>query len=107
MPGTVVIPRKKPESELVVFTDPGWKVTLFNDEVTPLDVVVYGLQRAAGLSLEVAQMVAFEAHTEGSAIVKRGLTEENAKIICGGLRRWTRIEGICPGVHCEAERDDN
>lgn len=79
---------------------------LFNDDYTPFEVVTYALQRAAGLSLEVAEMVTQEAHREGSAVVKRGLTEEDAEIICGGLRRWSRIEGICPGVHCEAQQDD-
>lgn len=107
MPGTVTIPRKKVQVQPPeIAIDPGWKVILFNDQVTPFDVVVYGLQRAAGLSLEVAEMVAFEAHSEDSAVVKRGLSEEDAKIICGGLRTWTRIDGLCPGVHCEAEPDE-
>lgn len=88
-------------------TESGWKVVLHNDEVTPYDVVIYGLQRAAGLSLEVAEAVAHEAHSEDTAIVKRGLTEEDAQIICGGLRKWTRIDGICPGVVCEAVHDDD
>jgi hypothetical protein len=51
-------------------------------------------------------MVAMEAHENDSAVVKRGLGEEDAQIICGGLRRWTRIDGICPGVLCEALKDD-
>ena len=107
MPGTVTIPRKKEQpAQPVIITDPGWKVVLFNDDVTPFDIVVHGLQRAAGLSVEVAEMVAFEAHHEESAIVKRGLSEEDAKIMCGGLRKWTRIEGRCPGVRCEAEHDE-
>ena len=107
MPGTVTIRRKpQPVTEPIIVADPGWKVVLFNDDVTPLNVVVFGLQRAAGLSIEVAEMVAHEAHTEESAIVKRGLTEEDAKIICGGLRKWTRVDGLCPGVHCEAEKDE-
>jgi ATP-dependent Clp protease adapter protein ClpS len=107
MAGTTTIsnPRLQPQ-EPVIETDPGWKVVLFNDDLTPIDVVIYGLQRAAGLSLEVAEMVTVEADSEGSAIVKRGLDEEDALIICGGLRKWTRIEGICPGVHCEAQKDE-
>ena len=32
--------------------------------------------------------------------------EEDALIICGGLRKWTRVEGICPGVDCDALPDD-
>lgn len=107
MAGTTTISKPKLQpKEPEIIPDPGWKVVLFNDDVTPIDVVVYGLQRAAGLSLEVATMVAIEAHEEDSAVVKRGLEEEDAKIICGGLRKWTRIEGLCPGVRCEAQRDE-
>ncbi len=105
MPGTITAPKPLLPAPISV-TDPGWKVVLFNDEVTPLDVVVYGLQRAAGLSIEVAEMVALEAHQEDSAVVKCGLSEEDALIMCGGLRKWTRVEGICPGVGCEAVRDE-
>lgn len=109
MPDTTVLPSiehrpsRAPEH---VAPDPGWRVILFNDEIHPFDVVVYALQRAAGLSLEVAEMVAFEAHTEGSAVVKRGLEEEDALIICGGLRKWTRLEGRTQGVKCTAEKDE-
>ena len=67
---------------------------------------VYALQRAAGLSLEVAEMVTLEAHREGEAVVRRALTQEDALIMCAGLRKWSRIEGISPGVHCEAQPDD-
>lgn len=99
--------REQVKQDTADATDAGWKVVLHNDEVTPYDVVIYGLQRAAGLSLEVAEAVAHEAHTEEVAIVKRGLTEEDAQIICGGLRKWTRIDGLCPGVTCEALRDED
>ena len=106
MPDTVTISRPKRSSKPDTTPDRGWKVVLFNDDFTPIEVVVYALQRAAGLSLEVAEMVTQEAHREGSAVVKRGLSEEDAQIICGGLRRWSRIEGLSPGVHCEAQPDD-
>lgn len=106
MPDTVTISRPKRSSKPETTPDRGWKVVLFNDDFTPIEVVMYALQRAAGLSLEVAEMVTLEAHREGSAVVKRGLSEEDAEIICGGLRRWSRIEGLCPGVHCEPQQDD-
>lgn len=106
MPDTVTISRPKRSSKPETTPDRGWKVVLFNDDFTPFEVVIYALQRAAGLSLEVAEMVTNEAHREGSAVVKRGLTEEDAEIICGGLRKWSRIEGLCRGVHCEAQQDD-
>jgi len=76
------------------------------NEVHDFAMVVLALQRAAVLSLEVAEMVALEAHTEDIAIVKRGLEKDDALIICGGLRKWTRIEGVTPGVTCEALHDD-
>lgn len=105
-PATLPVPRIKPDVHRPTVEDPGWKVILHNDDVTPFEVVVYALQRAAGVSLEVAEMIAHEAHTQEFAVVKRGLTEEDANIICGGLRRWSRIEGVCPGVNCEALPDD-
>ena len=105
MPGTITAPKPSLPAPVSI-TDPGWKVVLFDDDVTPFDVVIYGLQRAAGLSIEVAEMVAMEAQTKESSVVKRGLSEEDALIMCGGLRKWTRVEGICPGVGCEAVRDD-
>jgi ATP-dependent Clp protease adapter protein ClpS len=106
VPDTVTIPRPKRAPKPDTTADRGWKVVLFNDDYTPIEVVIYALQRAAGLSLEVAEMVTMEAHREGSAVARRGLTEEDAQIICAGLRTWSRIEGICPGVHCEAQKDD-
>ena len=98
--------RTQPQQLTLDDIESGWKVVLHDDDVTPYDVVIYGLQRAAGLSLEVAEAVAHEAQSEEAAIVKRGLTEEDAQIICGGLRKWTRIEGICPGVVCEPVHDE-
>lgn len=96
----------KPElSEPETIPDHGWKVILFNDDVHDFLVVIFALQRAAGLSLEVAEMVAFEAHSEGQAVVKSGLEKDDALIICGGLRKWTRIDGVTPGVRCIAEKD--
>ncbi len=108
--GTTTIPapkiRVQPQQVTDINPETGWKVVLHNDDVTPYDVVIYGLQRAAGLSLEIAEAVAAEAHNEEAAVVKRGLSEEDAKIICGGLRKWTRIDGLCPGVICEPLHDD-
>jgi ATP-dependent Clp protease adapter protein ClpS len=106
LPDTVTIPRPTHAPRRDTAPDRGWKVVLFNDDHTPFEVVIFALQRAAGLSLEVAEMVTMEAHREGSAVVRRGLTQEDAEIICAGLRRWSRVEGVCAGVHCEAQSDD-
>jgi ATP-dependent Clp protease adapter protein ClpS len=106
VPDTVTISAPKTVANKEVAPDRGWKAVLFNDDVTPFDVVIFGLQRAAGLSEEIAEAVAQEAQQHDQAVVKRGLTEEDAKILCGGLRKWTRIDGLCPGVKCEAQQDD-
>ena len=106
VPDTVTISKPKKDPHPDTGMDRGWKVILFDDEVTPLQVVVFALQRAANLSIEVAEMVTDEAQREGQAVVKRGLTEEDAQIICGGLRTWTRVEGVCPGVRCDKMQDD-
>lgn len=106
MPGTIVAPVAAPQRVEERSLERGWRVILHNDDVTPIDIVVYALQRAAGLSLELAEAVAREADSEGAAVVKRGLGKEDALIICGGLRKWSRVEGICPGVACEVEKDD-
>lgn len=107
MPGTRTIPAPQvAPAEPELLPEHGWKVILYNDEFHDFVVVILALQRAAGLSVEVAEMVAYEAHTQGRAVVKRGLEKEDALIICGGLRKWTRIEGVSPGVDCEAVHDD-
>ncbi len=92
--------------ESVAKTSPGWRIVLFNDEVTPFDVVILALQRACGLSEEVAEMVAIEAHSEGSAIAKRGILREEAEAACVRMRTLTKIPQVCPGVGCHAETDD-
>jgi ATP-dependent Clp protease adapter protein ClpS len=104
--GTEVVPQLAPAQQKETATDRGWKVVLFNDDVTPFHVVVFGLQRAAQLSLEVAEMVAYEAHTSGEAVVKRGLQQEEAQSLCERLRAWTSVPGICTGVGCDAIEDD-
>ncbi len=100
-------PDTKTYSKQKTHANRGWKVMLYNDDVTPFDVVIYALQRAAGLSLEVAEMVCAEADREDEAVVRSGLPETEAQVICGGLRRWTRVPGVCPGVDCEALPDDD
>ncbi len=103
--GTTTIPRLRPEAAKDTVPDHGWKVVLHNDDVTELDVVIFALQRAAGLSLEVAEMVALEAHHEDTAVVKRGLTQDEADGICTRLVQYSTIQGISDGVRCEALPD--
>ncbi len=102
MPDTHV----SPQQDSVVLTERGWKVVLLNDDVTPFDLVILGLQKACGLSEEVSEMIAVEAQTEGSAVARRGLTQEDAEAVCVRLKACTRVPRLCPGVACTAERED-
>ncbi len=104
MPKPRDLPGLQPERP-AIDPDRGWKVVLHNDEYHDFDQVVYAVQRAAALSLEVAEMITLEAHENGSAVVKRGIDEAEAHVICGGLRKWTRGENL-PGVDCQALPDD-
>jgi ATP-dependent Clp protease adapter protein ClpS len=99
-------PFGQPDAAQVVVVDHGWKVMLLNDDVTPFDIVVLGLEKVCGMSEEVAEMVAIEAHNEGSAVAKRGLSQDEAEAMCLRLKASTRIPRICPGVGCTAEKDD-
>ncbi|TVR45027.1 MAG: ATP-dependent Clp protease adaptor ClpS [Planctomycetota bacterium] len=101
---TVTVP--KPIETTATDLHPGWRVVLLNDNVNDYLMVIFALQRAAGLSVEVAEMVTREAHESGSAVVKRGLNEEDAKIMCGALKKYSRIPGVTPGVEAIAEVDD-
>ena len=105
--GTTTIPAVRPDVAKKPVPEHGWKVVLHNDDVTELDVVIFALQRAAGLSLEVAEMVALEAHHEDSAVVKRGLTQDEADGICTRLVQYSCIQGISDGVRCEALPDNH
>lgn len=99
-------PHAAPEREATVLVEHGWRVVLMNDDVTPIDVVVLGLQKACALSEEVAEMIAIEAHEEGSAVARRGLTQDEAEAQCIRLKALTRIPRLCPGVGCAAEREE-
>ncbi len=105
MPTTRPSPSAQPAAETTAVIDHGWKVVIFDDDVTPMEVVILGLQKAVGLSIEVAEMVMWEAHNSGSAVARSGLVAEDAERICERLHAMTRIEGLCPGVHCEAQQD--
>jgi ATP-dependent Clp protease adapter protein ClpS len=105
MAGSAVIPKEVVDQ--VIKPNRGWRVILLNDDVNDFAVVILALQKAAGLSLEVAEMVAVEAHETGSAVVKRGLNEEEAHLMVVDLKRYSRIEGITPGVDSVAEQDDD
>lgn len=98
-------PFAHPQTDPVATVEHGWRLVLLNDDVTPFDIVVLGLEKACGMSEEVAEMVAVEAHNEGSAVARSGLGRDEAEAMCERLCLVTRIPKMCPGVGCVVEKD--
>ena len=83
----------------------GWSVIIHDDDVTPMDLVTMAVQKAAGLSLEVAEMVMLETHHKGCAVVKSGLDRLAAERMAAKLSEYTRIPRICPGIRTELRHE--
>ncbi len=60
-----------------------FRVILYNDDDHSCDEVVLQIQKATGFSLEKAEAIMLEAHTNGRAIV-----------YCGELERCNRIAAV-------------
>jgi ATP-dependent Clp protease adapter protein ClpS len=105
MPGPDGNPFAQPDGATSTILEHGWKVVLFNDDVTPFDLVILALQKICALSEEVAEMVALEAHEQGRAVARSGLTQDEAEATCVKMKALTRIPRLCPGVSCAAEQD--
>lgn len=53
-----------------------WMVTIFNDDVTPYDAVIYALMQATNCDLREAEIETWEAHTFGKAPVHFAAKDE-------------------------------
>lgn len=105
VPASAPAPATHPSVRTDIDPASGWSVVIHNDDVTPFEVVILGLQRACGLSEEVAEMVAWDAHANGSAPARRGLERAEAEAMAGRITALTRIPGLCPGVKTTVEDD--
>ena len=94
------------EVKTIETTDKGWKIVIFNDDFTPYDVVVMAIQKGANLSEEIAEMICKEAHTNGSAVVRNGLSQEDAERRVEIIVDFTKLGGLFQGVKCEAQKDE-
>lgn len=57
-----------------------WVVILYNDDWHPYDQVVFQVQKATGCSLEEAEWITHEAHSQGRAIAYSGTQEECERV---------------------------
>lgn len=95
-----------PEVDTTNTTERGWRVVIFNNDYSPYDVIVLSIQKGAGLSEEVAEMIAKEAHLNDSAIVKRGLSQDKAEAIAETVTQISALGGRFEPVTCEAQKDE-
>jgi ATP-dependent Clp protease adaptor protein ClpS len=57
-----------------------WVVILYNDDWHAYDQVVFQVQKATGCSLEEAEWITYEAHSQGRAIAFSGTQEECERV---------------------------
>ena len=89
-----------------ISTSNGWKVIIHNNDYTPFDLVILGLISIFDLSAEEAEKKAMETHHEGSAVVKTGLTQEDAVCKAGEFRILTKDFGRLKPCLATAEPDE-
>jgi ATP-dependent Clp protease adaptor protein ClpS len=82
------------EQEIVDLSSPGssnlWKIIVHNDEVTPYDYVIHILGDLFMLTEELADHIAWTAHTKGVAVVvvrPRSEAEKLVKVAHGRARQ--------------------
>ena len=78
-------------------SDPGWKVTVFNNETNTYQEVILILVAATGCDVEEAYVETWEIDRHGQCIVHRGSQEECEK---------ARDIIATIGIHVEAAIDD-
>jgi ATP-dependent Clp protease adapter protein ClpS len=67
-----------------------WVVILYNDDWHSFDEVVFQVQKATGCSLEEAEWITYEAHTQGRAIAYTGTMEECERV--AGILRQIKLQ---------------
>jgi len=96
-PETVTAPPKpdewvEPTPDAETQIDPPYRVLIHNDDVTPMDFVVYILRTVFGLSFGLAESVMLTAHLTGVAYVVT-LSHEEAKYRVGKAHGLARAAG--------------
>lgn len=61
-----------------------WRVILYNDDWHTFEEVIEQVMKATGCCLEVAERIAYEAHTQGRAVAYSG-EKEDCQRVCGVL----------------------
>ena len=75
-PLTIIRPDLDQELDQRSETEPPYHVFLWNDPVTPMQVVTRALKQIFGFSAEKSQQLMLTAHVEGKAVVFTGAHDE-------------------------------
>lgn len=72
-----------------------WRVILYNDEIHTFDEVIFQLIKATGCTVERAEALAWQVHTQGKANVFEGTFEECFRVqgVLREIQLVTEIEG--------------
>ena len=81
-----------------------WSLIAFNDDVTPFDLVILGLL-TIGLSEKDAVLKTIQIHKEGSAVVKSGMSKDEATRAYNIVKEITKGGGRFPGIDMSLVED--
>ena len=83
------------EEETATRLDSPWRVILYNDEIHTFDEVIFQLIKATGCTVERAEALAWQVHTQGKANVFEGTFEECFRVqgVLREIQLVTEIEG--------------
>lgn len=103
---TVMMPGVKEQVDVDEVTNqtPTWSLICMNDEVHPFDLVILGLLRIK-LTQDDAIAKTLEIHHEGSAVVKSGLTKDDALIDRHIIVDTTKAGQRFPGIEVQIIED--
>lgn len=77
MPAQVI---ERPITDEATRLDTPWVVILYNCDCHTFDEVILQLQKATGCSLELAEIIAAEAHLTGRAIAYSGESDDCERV---------------------------
>ncbi len=91
-PTAQVVPEVRPVTREETELEPLWRVIIHNDDVTPMDFVVYILEKIFFISGPDAVSIMFEAHYNGQAYVQT-LPKSEAQARIGRAQFAAGLEG--------------
>ena len=105
MPRPEIIPLEPIESDVLTIPEPadptqsgdGFRVILYNDDHTPIDLVVEQLVKATSCTTRRAAEITIEAHHKGRAVCYKGARDKCHQV--ARVLREIRLQ-------CEVDSDD-